>query len=74
VKLPKGVEQLTAKKFKAQVLETARHSWAILFFMPMSREISDQADVLTIFAEDFKGLMRVSLCDGVWMYYCLFQL
>jgi hypothetical protein len=63
VKLPKGVEQLNAKKFKAQVLETARHSWAILFFMPMSHEISDQADVLTIFAEDFKGLMRVGAVD-----------
>jgi curved DNA-binding protein CbpA len=74
VKLPKGVEQLNAKKFKAQVLETARYSWAILFFMPMSHEISDRADVLTIFAEDFKGLMRVSSCDGVWMYHCLFQL
>lgn len=60
VTLPKGIELLTSKKFKAQVLGTSKDSWAVMYFASNSADIVERANVVAAFAEEMKAIFKVS--------------
>jgi len=59
VDLPRGIENLNPKKFRTQVLERSKISWAVLYFVPDYPGINDRLKLLASFAEEMKGILKV---------------